>query len=39
LLTYVGFLLPVALAALAGVASYEALLVIVAAICRACALA
>jgi MFS family permease len=37
-LTYVGFLLPVVLAALAGVASYEALLVVVAAICLACAL-
>jgi hypothetical protein len=38
-LTYVGFLLPVGLAALAGVASYAALLVVVAAICLACTLA
>jgi hypothetical protein len=37
-LTYVGFLLPVVLATLAGVASYEALLIVVAAICLACAL-
>lgn len=37
-LTYVGFLLPVALAALAGTASYVALLVVVAAICLACTL-
>ena len=37
-LTYVGFLLPVLLAALAGVASYVTLLIVVAAICLACAL-
>jgi hypothetical protein len=37
-LTYVGFLLPVALAALVGVASYVALLSVVAVICLACAL-
>jgi MFS family permease len=37
-LTYVGFLLPVALATLASVASYVALLIVVAAICLACAL-
>jgi MFS family permease len=37
-LTYVGFLLPVALAALAGVASYVALLIVVAIVCLACAL-
>jgi hypothetical protein len=37
-LTYVGFLLPVVLAALASVASYTALLIVVAAICLACAL-
>jgi MFS family permease len=37
-LTYVGFLLPVALAALASVASYVALLIVVAAICLACTL-
>jgi predicted MFS family arabinose efflux permease len=38
-LTYVGFLLPVALAALAGVASYVVLLSVVAVVCLACALA
>jgi MFS family permease len=37
-LTYVGFLLPVALAVLASFASYVALLIVVAAICLACAL-
>jgi MFS family permease len=37
-LTYVGFLLPVVLASLAGGASYVTLLLIVAAICLACAL-
>jgi len=37
-LTYVGFLLPVALATLAGSASYVALLVVVAAICLGCTL-
>lgn len=37
-LTYVGFLLPVALAALAGVASYVALLIVVAVICLVCTL-
>jgi Na+/melibiose symporter-like transporter len=37
-LTYVGFLLPVVLAALASVASYTALLIAVAAVCLACAL-
>jgi MFS family permease len=37
-LTYVGFLLPVLLASLAGAASYVALLSIVALVCLACAL-
>jgi hypothetical protein len=37
-LTYVGFTLPVVLASLAGVASYEALLSIVALVCLACAI-
>jgi MFS family permease len=37
-LTYVGFLLPVALAALAGSASYVTLLIVVAAICLLCAI-
>jgi MFS family permease len=37
-LTYVGFLLPVVLATLAGVASYVALLIVVALVCLACAL-
>jgi MFS family permease len=37
-LTYVGFLLPVVLASLAGTAGYVALLFVVAAICLACAL-
>jgi MFS family permease len=36
-LTYVGFLLPVVLAALAGTASYVALLIVVAAVCLGCA--
>ncbi|MFT3866611.1 MAG: MFS transporter [Solirubrobacterales bacterium] len=35
-LTYVGFLLPVALASLAGAASYVTLLIVVAALCLAC---
>jgi MFS family permease len=38
-LTYVGFLLPVLLAALAGVASYVTLLIVVALVCLACAAA
>ncbi len=38
-LTYVGFALPVILASLAGVASYEALLGVVAILCFACAIA
>lgn len=37
-LTYVGFTLPVILASLAGVASYEALLGVVALVCLACCL-
>jgi predicted MFS family arabinose efflux permease len=37
-LTYVGFLLPVLLASLAGAASYVALLTVVALVCLACAL-
>jgi MFS family permease len=37
-LTYVGFLLPVALATLAAVASYVTMLTVVAALCLACAL-
>ena len=37
-LTYVGFLLPVLLASLAGAASYVALLSVVALVCLACAL-
>ncbi|HEX4730059.1 MAG TPA: MFS transporter [Solirubrobacterales bacterium] len=37
-LTYVGFLLPVALALLAGATSYVALLIVVAAVCLVCAL-
>jgi predicted MFS family arabinose efflux permease len=38
-LTYVGFTLPVILASLAGVASYEALLGVVALVCLACTVA
>jgi MFS family permease len=37
-LTYVGFLLPVALALLAGSTSYVALLIVVAAVCLVCAM-
>ncbi len=37
-LTYVGFLMPVALAALASAASYVTLMIVVAAVCLACAL-